>query len=166
MTDIENELIKHYYATADILRLQHNLENAKKRLEDAYTPPNMAVNPQLARIQKSEVSSQVERIAEYIEQELKTDIDYIKQQLSTKRAVIILIDQWIQAANLKPLEETYVRLRYKENNKPEKICETMGYEKRQAERYRASALDKLRATYRAYSGGGKANTPWVAENGA
>ena len=149
MTDIEEELIKYHYAQADILRLEHNLVNAKDRLKDAYIPPNMAVNPQLARVQKSEIESQVERIVILIEDNLKADVQDIETQLVVKRDVCRRILQWIQAGQLTGREEEYVRLRYLENNKVKNLPDMMHYEKTQIERIRAAALDKLQRPYEA-----------------
>ena len=159
MKTIEDDLMGYYYAKKDIPRSLNNLEAAQRRLAGAYIPANMAVNPSLARVQKSEVESQVERTVQMICDELQTDVKYIADQLTVKRAVMAWVDGIIEAAQLNGREREYVRLRYQEGREPSTCMTQMQLSgddigRRTYYRIRSSALDKLEIPYRACGGAG------------
>ena len=148
---IESELREYHSAAGVIKELEFKLQELKKKYEDAYTPPNMAVNPSLARVQKSEIASQVERQVERLqEHNWKRKIQEIEEQLNEKYDVRARILLWIRCGNLTGREEQYIRLRYLENNPAKKLPDLMHYEERELRNIRVAALDKLWVPYEKY----------------
>jgi hypothetical protein len=148
--EIEDELKNYHIISADIQRLDAELVKIQAKLEDAYTPSNMAVNPELARVQKTELDSQVERIVVIRLENIKRDIKDTETQLFIKRDEKKKAELWVEAARLTGTEEEYVRLRYWENNKAEllpKLSRILNYQPTQLERIRDALLEKLRAPY-------------------
>ena len=150
MTDIENYLTGYYYASKDIPSLEIELDRARQRLEDAYVPPNMAVNPKLARIQKSEVGSLVEKTVILIHDDIRVDIECIQPKIDDKRRIMAVIEGMISCLTEK--EKMYVRLRYFENRSSQQTGEIMHYETSRACDIRKAALDKLQTPYEAICG--------------
>lgn len=152
MTDLERYLYKYTDAQTRIKYLLLDLQVAIREKDDAYIPPNMAVNPKLARVQKTQVESQVERIAIDIIEHYWANIERVQNEIREYRTITDNVELMLKRADLTVREKQFIEYHYFEDKKIESCADLLGYEIAHTYRIRSAALDKLQAPYEAICG--------------
>lgn len=152
MIEIEQYLYKYQDAERRKKSLLLDLTTAIRMKDEAYIPPNMAVNPKLARVQKSNLDSQVERIVAFIIDKYWDDIERVEEEIDECDRVINQVHQIMREADLTEDERLFVKYRYFEEHSNQKINELLHVGDCKRKWIRTSALGKLQGPYEAICG--------------
>ncbi|MGI5849296.1 MAG: hypothetical protein ACOX8Q_04390 [Christensenellales bacterium] len=146
MTDTEQYLKEHWYATKSIGRLLIDLSLAKSAYQQSYDEIAVSCDVHILRTrQRRRNLSPVERTAVIVVDHYRAEVESIEKRLAEERVRIRDIEQAVKDACFNAREAAYVRLRYFENRSVTAVSQRMFCSIATCGRLRESALKKIEA---------------------